>query len=300
MYADKEIKAPGRCIKHVRAGSCTSIKADKCFVQLMGGQIATLGDRRAARLRDGGRRGRAKTETELDTQGSVVLRPQPLGTPLCSTRTTYVFSISGQVLCRKAGSRCSSVDQLQGAGTEFLRAGRAEKRSRREKGKARMSLFSFKQRKTKVLAWVPALSPLQLPSCPPVLWRGQECARWDPRRRAFWEFLPKGNHPFPSAFEGGGGALQTEEQSISEGLMPSWPVGGQAAICPQIRRGLSENVLGCVCVCVCVRERDRGRERVREKRIDSRTERETERQGQRERGRDKEAETKRQRQESKG
>lgn len=160
MYADKEIKAPGRCIKHVRAGSCTSIKADKCFVQLMGGQIATLGDRRAARLRDGGRRGRAKTETELDTQGSVVLRPQPLGTPLCSTRTTYVFSISGQVLCRKAGSRCSSmnpsVDQLQGAGTEFLRAGRAEKRSRREKGKARMSLFSFKQRKTKVLAWVPA------------------------------------------------------------------------------------------------------------------------------------------------
>lgn len=45
MYADKEIKAPGRCIKHVRAGSCTSIKADKCFVQLMGSQIATLGDR---------------------------------------------------------------------------------------------------------------------------------------------------------------------------------------------------------------------------------------------------------------
>lgn len=48
MYADKEIKAPRGCIKHVRAGSCTSIKADKCFVQLMGGQIATLGDRRAA------------------------------------------------------------------------------------------------------------------------------------------------------------------------------------------------------------------------------------------------------------
>lgn len=42
MYADKEIKAPRGGIKHVRAGSCTSIKADKCFVQLTGSQIATL------------------------------------------------------------------------------------------------------------------------------------------------------------------------------------------------------------------------------------------------------------------
>lgn len=42
MYADKEIKAPRGGIKHVRAGSCTSIKADKCFVRLTGRQIATL------------------------------------------------------------------------------------------------------------------------------------------------------------------------------------------------------------------------------------------------------------------
>lgn len=49
MYADKEIKAPWGGIKHVRAGSCTSITADKCFVQLLGSQIATLRDRRAVR-----------------------------------------------------------------------------------------------------------------------------------------------------------------------------------------------------------------------------------------------------------
>lgn len=48
MYADKEIKAPRGGIKHVRAGSCTSIKADKCFVQLTGSQIATLREAREA------------------------------------------------------------------------------------------------------------------------------------------------------------------------------------------------------------------------------------------------------------
>lgn len=62
-------QSPQGCIKHVRAGSCTSIKADKCFVQLMGGQIATPGgtgelrglkQRRAAPSRDGGGRGRAE------------------------------------------------------------------------------------------------------------------------------------------------------------------------------------------------------------------------------------------------
>lgn len=73
MYADKEIKAPWGCIKHVRAGSCTSIKADKCFVQLMGSQIATLRDRRAASseaegvcLRGGGGSGGGGTESRRD------------------------------------------------------------------------------------------------------------------------------------------------------------------------------------------------------------------------------------------
>lgn len=49
MYADKEIKAPQGGIKPVEAGSCTSIKADKCFVQLTGSQIVTLHDRRAGK-----------------------------------------------------------------------------------------------------------------------------------------------------------------------------------------------------------------------------------------------------------
>lgn len=68
MYVDKEIKAPWGCIKHVRAGSCTSIKADKCFVQLMGSQIATLWDRRAARseAKDGSLQG---SDRDQETQG---------------------------------------------------------------------------------------------------------------------------------------------------------------------------------------------------------------------------------------
>ena len=49
MSADKEIKAPWGGRKHVRAGGCTSIKADRRFVQLMGSQIATLRGRIAPR-----------------------------------------------------------------------------------------------------------------------------------------------------------------------------------------------------------------------------------------------------------
>lgn len=53
MYVDKEIKAPWGCIKHVRAGSRTSIKADKCLVQLMGSQMFALRDRSATRSEAG-------------------------------------------------------------------------------------------------------------------------------------------------------------------------------------------------------------------------------------------------------
>lgn len=53
MYVDKEIKAPWGCIKHVRAGSRTSIKADKCLVRLMGSQMVALRDRSATRSEAG-------------------------------------------------------------------------------------------------------------------------------------------------------------------------------------------------------------------------------------------------------
>lgn len=48
---------PRGCVKHVRAVSCVSIKADKCSVQLMSSQIATMRDRGAPRSGAAGRPG---------------------------------------------------------------------------------------------------------------------------------------------------------------------------------------------------------------------------------------------------
>ena len=90
-------QSPRGCIKHVRAGSHTSIKADKRFVQLTGGQIATLGDRRAARSQ-----AEEGMEPEWGMQGGRGTQAPASCSTQSPMRTVDVFS--GK--CRKAGSRC--------------------------------------------------------------------------------------------------------------------------------------------------------------------------------------------------